>query len=350
MSRFLQIVFGPGFFISDLLGLGLAESTNVPRLLSPGGDEAAGWIHLFAITVLVAIVIPRAVLAGWEWRKINYLVNRISVVIDRYYGEVIEAPIRSTVEQNVGEEASRFSLNVADFVGVQLYDDKIVPILRAYRQQGGKIADMKTELNETTDAFLPELNCFIAETGLPEFQNSLAKRISKILQHIETEFIVVEQPQAWLERFTISTPKSAATEVSRQLSTVLGLTVGASIAVTLATIGGGIGHHIGIAVVATVLGTSGPIGFLIGLIGGAVVTAGAWWYGKQRITEAIETVPLPASLLRAALWQSRFDRLVEQGRTKCAESVKAKVDEMLAPLRPKISEEILLGVRRLWCS
>ena len=137
--------------------------------------------------------------------------------------------------------------------------------------------------------------------------------------------------------------------MSRQLSTVLSLTVGAAIAVTFATIGGGIGHHIGIAVVATVLGTSGPIGFVIGLIGGAVVTAGAWVDGKQRITEALG-LSRPASLLRIVLWESCFDKLVDDGRAKCAESVKAKVDEMLAPLRPKISEEILLGLVELWNS
>ena len=348
VARFLAIIFSPGFFLSDLLGLGLAESTHVPRLLTPAGDEAAGWIHLFALTVLIAIVIPRAILASWEWRKIDRLRKRINVVIDSYYGEVIEAPIRATIEQNVAEEAGRFSQSVAEFVTVSLYDEKIVPLLRAYRREGGKIADLKTDLNQTTDSFLPELNSFITEVGVPDIQTALGKRISTLLQHIETEFIVLEQSQASLERLTISAPKSAATEVSRQLNTVLSLTVGATIAVTFATIGGGIGHHIGIAVVATVLGTSGPIGFVIGFIGGAVVTAGVWWYGKERITEAIETVPLPASLLRIALWESRFEKLVEAGRTNCTQSVKTKIDEMLTPLRPKISEEILFGLRRLW--
>ena len=92
VSRFLTVVFGPGFFISDLLGLGLASRTMCRDCLSPGGDQAAGWIHLFAITVAITIIIPRTLLAGWEWRKITYLGKRINIVIDPYYGEVIEAP------------------------------------------------------------------------------------------------------------------------------------------------------------------------------------------------------------------------------------------------------------------
>jgi hypothetical protein len=56
---------------------------------------------------------------------------------------------------------------------------------------------------------------------------------------------------------------------------------------------------------------------------------------------------LPAAVVRTALWQSRFQRLLAEAREKCEESVRAKVDENLQALIPQITDEILLRLRRL---
>src|SRR5262245_5219188 len=71
VGAFVHLLFGPSLLVSDLLDLGLADAIDVGRLLSPGGDKAAAWIHLFAITVLITIVIPRGVLAAWQWRNVE---------------------------------------------------------------------------------------------------------------------------------------------------------------------------------------------------------------------------------------------------------------------------------------
>ena len=76
---------------------------DVGRLLSPQGDKAAAWIHLFAITVLLIIVIPRAALAAWQWRNIKRRRSDIGLRLDPYYGEVIEAPVRALIEKEVAE-------------------------------------------------------------------------------------------------------------------------------------------------------------------------------------------------------------------------------------------------------
>jgi membrane protein implicated in regulation of membrane protease activity len=136
--------------------------------------------------------------------------------------------------------------------------------------------------------------------------------------------------------------------LSNDFSRAIGLSVGTSIALVVAAVGGGIGQELGIAVIATVLSTSGPIGFLIGLIAGAVIAAGAWWLGKEKITESIENISLPGAVVRTALWPSRFQRLVDEARQKCQDSVRAKVDEKLTTVVPKITTEILIRVRSLW--
>ena len=99
---------------------------------------------------------------------------------------------------------------------------------------------------------------------------------------------------------------------------------------------------------ATLLHTTGPVGFVIGLIAGAVVAASAWWLGKERVVDAVEAIDLPAVVVRTALWESRFQRLAEDGRRRCEDSVRAEVNERLTALQPKITREILSRVRGLW--
>jgi len=81
---------------------------------------------------------------------------------------------------------------------------------------------------------------------------------------------------------------------------------------------------------------------------GAVVAAGVWWLGKEKIAGAIETLQLPGAVIRTALWESRFQRLAEDGRKQCEDSVRAEVDERLKALQPRITDEILARVRSLW--
>jgi uncharacterized protein YbbC (DUF1343 family) len=86
----------------------------------------------------------------------------------------------------------------------------------------------------------------------------------------------------------------------------------------------------------------------MGLIGGAVVAAGAWWLGRDKVADAVEALDLPAVVVRTALWESRFQRLADDGRKKCEDSVRVEVDERLKALQPRITTEILSRVRRLW--
>ena len=321
VATFIRVLFGPSLWISNLFGLGLANEISVARLLTPEGDEADGWIHLFAISVLVAVVLPRLALAAWQSSGIDRLSRNIALPLDHYYGEVIEGPIRLLIEKEVAAQAQTFSARVAGFVASKLYDEQIVPKLISFREQGGRIADLKSELTSTTVAFLPKIQSFITDTALPELQLALSQRLGEVLKSIGTSFIDVKDPQIAFEELSIFAAGGTELKISNEFSRAIAFSVGTSIALAIATVGGGIGEQLGIAIIATVLGTTGPIGFLIGLVAGAVV--------------------------RTALWQSRFQRLLAEAREKCEESVRAKVDENLQTSIPQITNEILLRLRRL---
>ena len=64
VRQVLAVVLGPAAALS---GLALPDGPTLAglRLATGGGEGAARWIHLWAITLLLAIVLPRAVLAAW---------------------------------------------------------------------------------------------------------------------------------------------------------------------------------------------------------------------------------------------------------------------------------------------
>ena len=65
VGSLLKIVLGPA---SLLTGIALPDAARLDALRMPGGagENAAGWIHLYAVAVLLAVVLPRIVLALFE--------------------------------------------------------------------------------------------------------------------------------------------------------------------------------------------------------------------------------------------------------------------------------------------
>jgi hypothetical protein len=348
VAGLIHVLFAPSLWLSDVFGLGLRNKISISRLLTPAGDHADGWIHLFAISVVIAIVILRLALASWQSIRLNRLSKNIAIPLDHYYGEVIEGPIRSLIEKEVEVAVDKFASDVASFVESKLYDEQIIPRLVRFRENGGKISDLKSELTATTESFLPQLQSYIMNVALPELQKSLSQRVGEILKSIGTDFLEIKDPNSVLNGLTISPADRPEFNISNEFSRAIGVSVGASIALAVATVSGGIGHELGIAILATVLGTTGPVGFLIGLIVGAVIAAGAWWMGKEKIADTIENISLPGAITRAALWPSRFQRLLDEARRKCQDSVRAEVKERMKVLMPKITTAILMRVRGLW--
>jgi len=61
VSRLLQAVLGPASFLT---GIALPDAARLAAIRLPegSGENAAGWIHLYAVTVLLAVVVPRILL------------------------------------------------------------------------------------------------------------------------------------------------------------------------------------------------------------------------------------------------------------------------------------------------
>ncbi len=69
VQRLLSIVFAPASAVS---GIALPDAAELARLRfaeGSAGERAARWIHLYAITLALAVIVPRLALAAWSrWR------------------------------------------------------------------------------------------------------------------------------------------------------------------------------------------------------------------------------------------------------------------------------------------
>jgi hypothetical protein len=113
------------------------------------------------------------------------------------------------------------------------------------------------------------------------------------------------------------------------------------------TLSGGFGAHLGAAILVTLLHTSGPVGFLIGALGGALAAAGALLAGRARVEGWVRGASLPGAVVRVALRSKRFERLVASGRERCAASVRTLVAAKLEPLTDELADQVWARVKPL---
>ena len=90
VRQLLGWLLGPA---SALAGLPLPDATALAGLrLSAGGSEgAAPWIHRWALTLLLAAVLPRAALAAVAWRHARHLANHLPLPDDPALQRLLQA-------------------------------------------------------------------------------------------------------------------------------------------------------------------------------------------------------------------------------------------------------------------
>ena len=80
ISMLITVIWGPAIFLSNLFGQNIIGDLNIEGLATPNGVPAAPWIHLFFISTIVFILIPRFALALWETIRIRQSIENIQLV------------------------------------------------------------------------------------------------------------------------------------------------------------------------------------------------------------------------------------------------------------------------------
>jgi hypothetical protein len=351
ITRLLKIVFGPPAWI---LGSAPPNLQTTELLLSTEGMKAGYWIHLYAVLALFLVVLPRTVMATIDGFRLRLKTSDPEIDLDDpYFRELLVRAQRYRLEKVTKEiktivevEAGKLSEGVAVFVARSLYDERIVPRLRAYRQEGGRIADLKADLEQECTAFESPLQRFL-DDALGDFETSISSKVQGIIQ--------VDRPTAAASSPTLkdsirSAAGSSAAAVGGSMATGLAapvaLAVSSGLGVVAGSVSGGFGESLGAALLVG-LGASGPVGFLIGALAALVAAGGAYWLGREKLASTVEQVKLPATVIKTVLWSNRLDRMIADGRAKCVTQVKELMASQLAPLPERLSNEIWTTVKPL---
>jgi hypothetical protein len=352
VAELLRLVLAPA---ARILQLPVPDAAAALAMMAPDGIDAANWIWLYAASAGLFILIPRTILAGWTAMRLRTTESRLDLRLgDAYFRELIRFAreqqvdrIAQAIRSDVRVETGKFAEGIALYVCESLYDGHIVPRLRDFRRGGGRLDDLEEAIAADCEAFAGDLERHV-ERAQQAFDESLAGAVASTVGGA-VDFKA--ESTAGLSGRVDETSRSSARDVSRSLgdglAQTIGSTVSAAVALVAGSLSGGFGHSIGIHIVAALLGTTGPIGFLIGAVGALVVTSGAFLLGRDKTAEALKGLALPGVVLRTTLWPARFERILADGREKCRASVRVMVEGKLEPLTPEISEQIWRSVRPL---
>lgn len=339
VSAILNVVLAPGLLLAD--GALLATS-EVERLLSPSGAPAGAWIHRIALTAAVLVVVPRIVLALLAARATAIEARRLrpDLAGEAYHLANIRAArdsrlheLRQEIAATIRSEIGRLAESVATLVRDRFFDRSVAPALLQFRNRGGRIVDLEAELLAARETFQPQLAEHL-EQARREFERSLRTGLQKL---VGGKLAQAASFSGDVPTPGISLSESVSGSIAGRLGDGVGAAVIAAVTATVATLSGGLGHSLGIAIVASLLGTSGPVGLLLGGLVALVVTAGGYFAGRERVAQAVKARRIPAMLVAFALRESR----IEEAREATYTHAKREVAGHLEPRVTEVTEAIL---------
>lgn len=90
VSRLLDVVLAPGQWVT---GLPIPDAAHLSTIGSASaGENAASWIHLYAATILVVVILPRLALAAIAWLGERHLARHFPLRLESaYYRRLLHA-------------------------------------------------------------------------------------------------------------------------------------------------------------------------------------------------------------------------------------------------------------------
>jgi gas vesicle protein len=238
----------------------------------------------------------------------------------------------------VQSEVNRLSDSIAVYARDRFYDDKVVPQLVQFRDNGGRIRDLEDAISQQSDGFKVELDNFL-ETVQEDFKQSLSQRVSEVIgKKLSPIEVNVEQG---MDMHTSAYRKALDETVTAKMTGKISMAVTAAVAATVGTLSGGFGKVLGIAVISTLLHTTGPVGFIIGALAGLLLGGGASILAKDKITDVVKNQKFPAFSTRFMLRESKMNQTVEEGRVQVYSLIKTQIRDKLAPHINEITHQII---------
>jgi len=211
-----------------------------------------------------------------------------------------------------------------------------MPILEQFRQKGGSVASLKQQISRKAKAFEPQAQEIVQDevqtvsAGLPQ--------------------LVWSATEKWLSGFGLAvSPAQLSSDVARagkivkedglddmpggfdEVFNLTGYFVAAIVAsLTAAICGGG-----GMALIA-----SGPIGWVIGLVIGAIVAILTISYGIDEAKGMAQDWEAPAWLMRRALTEGRMAETRKKTEEQVDQAIKYTIKDITSKLEKQLQKQV----------
>ncbi len=350
VASVLRVLLGLTTFVS---GQPVPDVDTARAMMTSEGVAAGPWIAGYALSTALVILVPRALLAAWQSVRMRWYRTELAMGVGSDY---YQKAIRKAREARVGEieqmirtdvrvASSQFAEGVATFVETRLYDERIVPRLRQFREEGGKIDALEEAIAAECQKFEPELERHL-EDARDDFERFLTAKVAdSVGAGVSLRFHSAGSLSGELGRSSVGSTASVGEAIGVGLNRAVGYSVTATLGLVLGALSGGFGHSVGTAIIVGLVGTTGPIGFVIGALAGIAIGGAAYFMGRDRAERMIKRVALPRMVMRAALSENRLERMIKNGREKCHTSVEGLIKETLNGLLPEIADQIWRKVK-----
>ncbi|MDR1485094.1 MAG: rod shape-determining protein [Planctomycetaceae bacterium] len=242
------------------------------------------------------------------------------------------------IDEEIGQELSRGRDRIIGKIAVDLFDNKIRPILITFRENGGTINKLESDISKEAVAFETNINKLVND----EIGNSLTTLFSMALANVRDWLKkndlrmgdVQNDTQFKTDRVDIGRvdPKVAESVVG-----VVNTIVGTIITIIVANIcGGG-----GMAIIM-----SGPLGLVIGAILGVAVGILTVSVGKEKATNIAKNFNIPSNISPLPITKINplnpilTDKRINTCRNEMQKDLSKKIDDALKGVRSDIRSKV----------
>lgn len=244
--------------------------------------------------------------------------------------------IQSTILPNVSSSFDESRDEIVEKVAVQLFDAKIAPILREFREKGGTVGSLKQRLENELSSEKTELEELSKKTFHKRMDGLFGMAMQKTEIWLKAHHIRMSEPSSIshsnLDDLSIN-PQSPL-DVSSFITAINTIIVGISSAI-VASICGGTGWALIVA---------GPGGLVIGFIIAAVTGVAVLFGYKKNIDDFVENnLSIPTTILnRFALTDSKIASCRSKLKDDLIKKIEAKKDEVVSEITGKL-EKVIQG-------
>lgn len=226
------------------------------------------------------------------------------------------------------EKTPKIVQEIAEQIIAQLYDRELKSLLEDFRQKGGAIATLKKSMADCTQRTMPALETIVQEKITSFFQALAVDVLQKTNRWLKDKGLSLEERKLHLSENPVQHMDSwelpdLYEEIASTITAISVVIVGS----LTAMISGGAG---------TALIATGPLGLVIGLILGAIVSYLALRYGTSKAKEMAETWEVSPWMIGFALSDSKLATI----RSDLYKQIADKLTQTLLEAEQKLLQQL----------